>query len=96
MTAERTLIPIPHPDLIWRFVDDELVIVRPSDGQIRVLNSVAAFVWRSMDGHRTVSDLASLVCAEYEVSYSKAASDIEDLIAPLVENGLVQWSGLED
>ena len=95
MTDELALSPIPHPDLIWRFVDDELVIVRPSDGQIRVLNSVGAFIWQSMDGRRTVSDLASLVCAEYEVSLSEAESDVEDLIDPLAENGLVLWTGLE-
>ena len=87
--------PIPHPDLISRSVDDELVIVRPADGQIRVLNSVGALVWRLMDGQQTVSDLANLVCAEYQVSFLDAKNDIRTFLDPLVMNGLVIWTEQE-
>jgi hypothetical protein len=88
----QTRFPVHNPELIWRPVDDELVIVRPSDGQIRVLNGVGAFVWRSMDGRRTVGDIAGLVCAEYEVSLEEAETDIRQFLEPLTEDGMVQWS----
>ena len=87
--------PIPHPDLISRPVEDELVIVRPVDGQIRVLNSVGALIWRSMDGERTLKELAELVCDEYEVSISEAKEDIQSFLDPFVENGLVLWADRE-
>jgi hypothetical protein len=93
---DKKRCPIPHPELLSRSVDDELVIVRPADGQIRVLNSVGALVWRSMDGKRTISDIANLVCAEYQVSLSDAAGDIQCFLDPLVKDGMVAWTGLED
>jgi hypothetical protein len=87
----QTRIPIRNPELVWRPVDDGLVIVRPSDGQIRVLNGVGALVWQSMDGRRTVGDIADLVCDEYEVSLEQAQDDIRLFLEPLTEDGMVQW-----
>jgi hypothetical protein len=94
MTDEGALYPVRNPELVWRLVDDELVIVRPSDGQIRVLNDVGSFVWQALDGCREVSDLARLVCDEYQVSLEEAADDIQLFLAPLVEDGMVQWTRL--
>lgn len=94
MSEEHDRCPSPHPDLLWRLVDDELVIVRPIDGEIRVLNRVGAFVWRSMDGQRTVADLACLVTEEYQVSLPEACSDIHSFLAPLTESGLVEWNDI--
>lgn len=88
----QTRFPARNPELIWRPVDDELVIVRPSDGQIRVLNGVGALIWKSLDGRRTVGDIAGLVCAEYEVSLEQAEDDIRLFLEPLTEDGMVQWS----
>lgn len=84
-------LPVRDPDLVWRSMDDELVIVRPSDGQIRVLNGVGSFVWRSMDGERTISDLTELVCTEYEVSAGSAEVDISAFLAGLLDEGMVHW-----
>jgi hypothetical protein len=91
MTSE-TRVPMRNPELVWRPVGDELVIVRPSDGQIRVLNGVGALIWRSMDGHRAISQIAGLVCDEYEVSLEQAEDDIRLFLEPLTEDGMVQWS----
>jgi hypothetical protein len=96
MTDEGALYPVRNPELVWRLVDDELVIVRPSDGQIRVLNDVGSFVWRALDGRREVSDLAHLVCDEYQVSLREAVDDIQLFLDPLVEDGMVQWTRLEE
>lgn len=90
--TEQTRYPTRDPELIWRPVDDELVIVRPSDGQIRVLNGVGAFVWQSLDGHRTLGDIAGLVCAEYEVTLPQAEEDVRLFLQPLADDGMVQWS----
>lgn len=90
MMVEQTLFPTRDPELVWRELDEELVIVRPSDGQIKVLNGVGAFVWQSLDGRRAVGDLAELVSAEYEISAQEAKSDIEDFLGQLTEGGLVQ------
>ena len=95
MVEKRMLLPARDSELVWRLVDDEMVIVRLSDGQIRVLNDIGSFVWQLMDGRRTISDLACLVCAEYEVSRQEAEDDIQLFLAPLIQDGIVSWVSSE-
>ena len=95
MVEKRILFPVRGSGLDWRLVDGEMVIVRLSDGQIRVLNEIGSFIWQLMDGRRTISDLASLVCAEYEVSQQEAEGDIQLFLAPLIQDGIVRWENLE-
>ena len=95
MVDKKMLLPVPDSELVWRLVDDEMVIVRLSDGQIRVLNDIGSFIWQLMDGRRTVSDLACLVCAEYEVSQQEAEDDIQLFLGPLIQDGIVCWANSE-
>ena len=95
MAEKRMLFPVRDSELVWRLVDDEMVIVRPSDGQIRVLNDIGSFIWQLLDGRRTISDLACLVRTEYEVSQREAEDDIRLFLAPLIQDGIVCWANSE-
>ena len=81
--------PMHIPDLVWRTMDDEMVIIRPGDGAIRVLNTVGAFIWNEMDGIHTIDDLVERVCAEYEVEAEEARSDLVEFLQDLVTEGFV-------
>ena len=86
---EPTTLPTHSPELIWRQLGDELVIVRPSDGLVTVLNGVGAIIWQAIDGERTISEIARLVCEEYDVTQQQAEGDIVDLMNQLEGEGLV-------
>ena len=81
------------PELVWRLLEDELVIVRPSDGQIRVLNNVGAFIWQALNGECSLAQLVGQICAEYEVSVEEAGEDLIALLQELVDEGLVGLVG---
>lgn len=81
------------PDLVWRLLEDELVIVRPSDGQIRVLNGVGAFIWMTLDGERSLDHLRGKICAEYQVSDQVAGKDLIAFIQELADEGFVSLAG---
>ena len=91
MSLSKAAIPIHNPELVWRPLDDELVIVRPSDGQIRVLNGVGSFIWQAVDGKRSTADVAYLVCSEYEVSPEEALADVIEFLDKLSQDELVTW-----
>ena len=49
------------------------------------LDGTAAFVWRQIDGRRTVEQLAGALCAEYEgVDLPTALADVTELICELL------------
>jgi len=90
--VEQTFVATRDPELVWRPLDDELVIVRPADGQIRVLNGVGSFIWQLLDGQRAVCNLAEMVADEYQVSPGEAELDIGAFLGELADDGLVKWT----
>ena len=83
---------IPSPSAIGRTIDEEAVIVLPEQGQVKVLNEVGARIWDLADGSRTVRDIATAICLEYQVEPARAEADTLDFVAELVERGVVSLS----
>jgi hypothetical protein len=77
--------------LIWRTLDDGVVIVQPESGQLRVLNSAGAFIWQLVDGQRTIRELQTLLAAEYQLVETQAQADLNHFLAELTERQLLVW-----
>jgi hypothetical protein len=58
-------------------------------GPVFRLNRSAAHVWRSVDGRRTVDDLAAGLAAAYRLSAAAARADTLDCLTALSGAGLV-------
>jgi hypothetical protein len=84
-------IPQHHPNIIWRVLDDGVVVVSPQQGQVRVLNQVGTTIWGLIDGHRTTADLAKALTEQYDVSLEEAGRDLRAFLAELTERGLLEW-----
>lgn len=72
-----------NPSLAWREIDDETIIISPSENVMHELNSTGSFVWRNIDGQRTAEDLATLLTEEYEVALDAALADTLSLLQEL-------------
>lgn len=53
------------------------------------LSETATFIWRHIDGVRTVGELGALLSAEYDVAVDVAVADVAELIADLVAAGVM-------
>jgi hypothetical protein len=80
-------VPVRDSAVIWRALGDELVLVRPTSGEIRVLNAVGAFIWGSIDGRLSIGELAAALGEEYAVSESEAQADAQEFIVQLQNEG---------
>jgi hypothetical protein len=82
--------PMRNPQLAWREIDGEIVIISPEDSQVHELNETAALVWKHADGEQSVEEIAAGVAAEYDVSCESAQKDIAELIAQLEDKQLLR------
>ena len=57
---------------------------------IFVLNAMADFIWRRLDGRNTLSAILGAVTGEFVVSPEVAKSDLAELIATLLDRGLIE------
>jgi hypothetical protein len=69
---------------------DEFVILDPRGGLYYGLNAVGARIWDLLATPCTRGVLADALLAEFEVEPKRLASDLDDLLAALVERRLVE------
>jgi len=84
-----TTCPMRNPQLAWREIDGEIVIISPEDSQVHELNETAALVWKHADGAQTVEEIAAEIAAEFDVTSESAQRDVAELIAQLAERQLL-------
>jgi len=78
-----------NPALAWREIDDETIIISPTESVMHELNDTGSFVWKKIDGRRTAADLAALLAENYEVTREVALADTTALLAELASRKLV-------
>jgi hypothetical protein len=83
-----------NPALAWREIDDETVIISPTENVMHELNDTGSFLWKNIDGRRTAADLAALLIAEYEVTPGAALADTEALLEQLASSKLLVPAGM--
>ena len=72
-----------NPVLAWREIDEETIIISPGESVMHELNDTGSFVWRNIDGHRNVRDLAAMLVERYEVAPEVALTDTQSLLEEL-------------
>lgn len=73
--------------------------IRRIDGQLTVgvedrallLTDSAELIFMSLDGRRTVADVAGLLSAEYGVEAEEALADVAEFLGELRDQDIVSW-----
>ena len=75
--------------IIERVVADEALLINLASGDYYSLDSVGTKVWESIDGQRTIEDLANLICEEYNADKGQVVADVLRLVEHLADEGLL-------
>src|SRR5690242_20109374 len=82
--------PIPSPAVAAFPLDEELVLCEEPTGQVFVLNPTGARIWALLDGTRSTREVAADLAASYGIDYGTALRDVDELVAELVDAGLLR------
>ena len=80
---------VRNPNLAWREIEGEIVIISPQDSQVHELNETAGVIWKHADGATTLEEIAADVATEFEVDVNDARADIIEMIRLLREKQLL-------
>jgi hypothetical protein len=77
-----------NENFVFRQIDDEMLLVPIKNnvgdmGAIYNLNEVGAYVWKHLDGEKTLSDIRNGIAAEFEVSPQDAEGDLMEFVGQL-------------
>ena len=79
-----------NKNFVFRQIDDETILVPIKNnvgdmGSIYNLNEVGAFVWKHIDGEKTLSDIKNEIAVEFEVPLETAEEDLMEFVDQLEE-----------
>ena len=84
-------VPVRNKTIVYQIVDDEAVLVLPTEGKVKVLNKVGAFIWQTIDNQKTVKEIVNQVVAGFEVSHEEAARDTLSFLEELAAKAVIQY-----
>jgi len=77
------------PDVRFRAVDDETVVIRQEAAEALVINDVAGRILELVDGHRVIADVVAQLHDEYDVDPERLRTDVYAYLEELLETGLL-------
>jgi len=81
------------PGVVSRESDGELVVVLPEQGKYIVLNGTGADVFQSVDGERSLAEIAAALSERYDVSLEQTQADVLTLAQKLLDRGAARLRG---
>lgn len=73
-------------------LDGEAIIINLATGSYYAMNNVGALVWRSIEQHSSLDEIAAHVATHYEVAPERARADLLSLAEHLLTEGVVRIS----
>lgn len=86
----RDLVLRRSPDVRFRTVLDEGVVIKQDTAEVLVLNEVGARVLELLDGTRTVADVETTLASEFDAAPSDLGDDLAGYLQELLAAGLVE------
>jgi hypothetical protein len=72
-----------NPALAWREIDDDTIIISPSESVMHELNETGSFLWSRIDGRRSAAELADLLTENFDVAPETALEDTTAILTEL-------------
>jgi len=91
MEGEKKYIPRRH--VAFRKISDKMVIVHPIENRLITINETGWAIWEMLDGRKT-KEIVDEIVDMFEVSKTKAQTDVNQFLLTLVEKNLIEL--LED
>lgn len=85
------LTPRIAPDLLWRTLDDDAVIVSPRAGKVRVLNGIGTTIWKMLADGKQMEEIEAHLVAAYQTTIEQLRPDVEGFLAELASRDLLIW-----
>ena len=80
---------IPNPDVVFKRLDDRMVLVHLGTNQIFELNDTGARVWELLQEGLATDSLFDRLTDEFEVDSTTLREEIASLLTELADEGLI-------
>ncbi len=82
----------PHPDVVFKLLDNEAVLVHLGTNRIFTLSETGARFWQLLTAGRSRPEIEEQLLDEYDVARPELVAEIDSLVRGLAAEGLVNWT----
>jgi len=82
--------PRHREKVLARKTSDDLIVLNLNTGQYYALDEVGWSVWELCDGTRSVSDVISAICDEYDAPAETIKTDVLKVLGDLIDEELLE------
>jgi hypothetical protein len=90
------LTPRPSPDVVFKLLDQEAVLVHLGTNRIFTLTATGARFWQLLAGGSDPQAIEQQLLEEYDVPQPELSAEIDSLVRELTAEGLLSRSGDAD
>jgi hypothetical protein len=85
-----------NKDVIWRRIEDNIVLIGKEGMEIHTLNKTAAKIWELCDGTNGIDQITANICDSYDVTPEEADISVREVIDKMEKMGLIEKKGEEE
>ena len=79
----------PHPNVAWRAVTGEMVLVHLTTNRIYALNATSLRLWELLQPGREQGELVTLLTEEFDAADEDVAGQVERILSELAAEHLI-------
>jgi hypothetical protein len=83
-------------DVLYQYLQGETVLLDLASGTYYGLDSVGTRVWQGIEQHGQLNKVREAILNEYDVSEQQCDADLVDIVADLINKGLLESVGTDD
>ncbi len=83
-------VPVAVDKYTVREIADETIFMADEGDELHTLDEVGSFIWKAIDGNKSLLTILNEICDEYDVERDKAKNDLMNFIGELAEKGILK------
>lgn len=80
-----------NPDVSWRTIEGQAVLIFNREGEVQVLNEIGTYVWEHAG--ESAESMAGNIAENYEVTFEEALADTRQFLEDLTASGALLKDG---
>lgn len=82
--------PKKNPNIIFREIDGQSVLLNDEKGEIHQLNETASFIWKNCSGNNSLQSLVDLLKENFQTDSENIEKDVKNIIEMLGKLHLIE------
>jgi len=82
-------VPVAVDKYTVREIADETIFMADEGDELHTLDEVGSFIWKAIDGNKSLLTILNEICDEYDVERDVAENDLKKFISELTDKGIL-------